>query len=219
MQALNVTEFKKLVDDRCTVIDNRKPEKLIQGFIKGSIAVHSFAMVKEYLGVFSDFDFKAGHNAAALVFDDVQPEAWAQDIEKLGIPIGAFLQDGFAAWARAGLPVDMIIDVEADELIMDIQFDKNIIVMDIRSLVSYSNGHLKDAINLPLLNVVDPLRLAAIEDTDNIYIVGNDTEDAIFAATLLKRQDIHNLRVVNGGWPALEQQPKAKIVKEPSLLN
>ena len=42
------------------------------------------------------------------------------------------LKGGFDAWLQAGETIDMIIDVEADELIMDIPHDPNLVVLDVR---------------------------------------------------------------------------------------
>jgi len=42
---------------------------------------------------------------------------------------------------------------------------------------------------------------------------------SVIACSLLKRQGIHNLRNIAGGWNALKQQEKVEIVKEKSVLN
>ena len=57
--------------------------------------------------------------------------------------VQGYLAGGFEAWKKAGEPVDMIINVEADELMMDIPFDDRLIVVDVRKPVEYAEGHLK----------------------------------------------------------------------------
>jgi rhodanese-related sulfurtransferase len=42
------------------------------------------------------------------------------------------LTGGFEAWQSAGEKTDMIIDIEADELMMDIPHDPNLTVVDVR---------------------------------------------------------------------------------------
>jgi rhodanese-related sulfurtransferase len=42
---------------------------------------------------------------------------------------------------------------------------------------------------------------------------------SVIAASLLKRQGVHNLRNILGGWNSIKEQEKVKIVKEASLLN
>ena len=36
--------------------------------------------------------------------------------------VAGYLEDGFEAWQSSGLPIDMIIDVDAGELAMDLPF-------------------------------------------------------------------------------------------------
>ena len=61
--------------------------------------------------------------------------------------VKGYLDGGYEAWKNSGEEIDMIIDVEADELMMDIPFDKNLVVVDVRRPTEYADGHLKDAIN------------------------------------------------------------------------
>jgi rhodanese-related sulfurtransferase len=53
---------------------------------------------------------------------------------------------------------DIIVEVEADELLMDQQFDENLIVLDVRKENEFAEGHLPGAMNLPLSEMIDPER-------------------------------------------------------------
>ncbi len=44
----------------------------------------------------------------------------------------------------------MIIDIEPAELAMDIPYDENIVLLDVRKPVEFAEGHIRDAVNLPL---------------------------------------------------------------------
>jgi rhodanese-related sulfurtransferase len=61
-----------------------------------------------------------------------------------------YVDGGFEKWKAAGEAVDMIIDIEADELAMDIPFDQNLVVVDVRKPAEFADGHVKNALNLPL---------------------------------------------------------------------
>jgi hydroxyacylglutathione hydrolase len=41
----------------------------------------------------------------------------------------------------------------------------------------------------------------------------------MIASSLFKRQGIHNLRNIEGGWAKIKEQEKAVVVKEASVLN
>ena len=133
--------------------------------------------------------------------------------------VQGYLEGSYAAWKNSGEPTDMIIDVEADELMMDIPFDKNLVIVDVRKPVEYAEGHLADAINIPLNEMTDPASMANIEDRHNLYVHCASGYRSIIAASLLKRQGIHNLRNVAGGWNAIKEQEKVEIVKDASVLN
>ena len=133
--------------------------------------------------------------------------------------VQGYLEGGFEAWKNSGEESDMIIDVEADELMMDIPFDKNLVVLDVRKPVEFADGHLKDAINIPLNEMTDPGSMANIEERHNLYVHCAGGYRSVIAASLLKRQGIHNLRNVPGGWGKIKEQEKVEIVKDASVLN
>ena len=119
----------------------------------------------------------------------------------------------------AGETIDMIIDVEADELAMDIPFDDNLIVVDVRRETEFGDGHISGAVNIPLDEITDPASLANFEDNHNIYIHCATGYRSVIAASLFKKQGIHNIRNVVGGWAMIKDLKKIKIEKENSVLN
>lgn len=221
MTALGIEAFSQFAEQGLTIIDTRSTESLKQGYIKGSILLCSPAIFGAQIGAISGFSLSSGFSPVLLVGDAVQDfePFLKQAPDGSNNWVKGYLEGGFEAWKKAGGSVDLIIDVEVDELIMDIPFDENLVIMDTRSAVNFGNGHLKDAVSLPLAQINDPLRISAIEENDNLYIVGENDDEAFLAATILKKQDIHNLRVVLGGWEAIQSEKKAQIVKEPGMLN
>jgi hydroxyacylglutathione hydrolase len=126
---------------------------------------------------------------------------------------------GYEAWKAAGEETDMIIDVEADELAMDMPFDDNLLVLDVRKPTEYAEGHVKEALNIPLVDLNNPINMAAIEDEHNVYVHCGSGYRSVIAASLLKRQGIHNLRNVVGGWDAIKEEKKIATEKDKSVLN
>jgi rhodanese-related sulfurtransferase len=92
-------------------------------------------------------------------------------------------------------------------------------VVDVRRTTEYADGHLKNAVNIPLNDMTDPALLANLEDDQNIYVHCAGGYRSVIAASLIKRQGIHNIRNVLGGWGKIKEQEKAEIVKETSVLN
>ena len=113
----------------------------------------------------------------------------------------------------------MVIDIEPDELAMDIPFDDKLVIMDVRREPEFADGHVRDAINIPLDEMTDPASMANIEDDHNVYVHCAGGYRSVIASSLLKRQGIHNLRNVVGGWDKIKEQKKITIDKEKSVLN
>jgi rhodanese-related sulfurtransferase len=113
----------------------------------------------------------------------------------------------------------MILNVEADELALDLPFDSHLVVLDVRREAEYADGHVRQAVNLPLIEMIDPGKIASIDDRDNVYIYCAGGYRSMIAASLLKRQGLHNLRNIVGGWTEIQGQPGIEIVKDNSVLN
>ena len=133
--------------------------------------------------------------------------------------IKGYLAGGFDAWKDAGEQIDMIIDVEPDEMAMDLPFDENMVIVDVRRETEFADGHLSGALNIPLEEMTDPASMANFMETQNLYVHCAGGYRSVIASSLLKRQGIHNLRNIVGGWNKIQELEKVEIVKEKSILN
>jgi rhodanese-related sulfurtransferase len=118
--------------------------------------------------------------------------------------IKGYLNGGFATWTSAGKRYDLIIDVEVDELAMDIPFDEYLMVLDCRTEADFDKSHIKNSVSLPLADMADPGSMSELDEHFNIYILTENGDNSTLAASLLKKQGIHNIRVVVGGWEAVQ---------------
>ncbi|GAB3414815.1 rhodanese-like domain-containing protein [Niabella aquatica] len=215
MNALIVEDFEKYREKGCAVLDTRSVDAFKQGFIPGSVNIPVTSRLPEYATI----AFKK-NEPLILVTEPGEEVTAAAELKKAGIEeIAGFLNGSFEAWQKAGKPIDMIIDIEADELMMDIPFDENLVVIDVRRPLDFAQGHLKNAVNIPLEEMSDVLNLAQIEESDNLYLHCYVGIRSVIAASIIKKQGIHNLRNIAGGWEAIQKEAKAEIVKEPELLN
>lgn len=102
---------------------------------------------------------------------------------------------------------------------MDIPFDDRLTVLDVRRLNEFAEGHVKDAVNLPLEEMTDVAQIAQLEEDQNIYVHCRSGYRSVIAASLLKRQGYHNLRNVLGGWQKIKDQKNIETTKEANVLN
>ena len=92
-------------------------------------------------------------------------------------------------------------------------------VLDVRREAEFGDGHVKGATNIPLAELADAGSMATLEDDQNLYITCRTGYRSVIAASLLKRQGIHNLYNVLGGWEKIKLEGKIKQEKEKSVLN
>jgi glyoxylase-like metal-dependent hydrolase (beta-lactamase superfamily II)/rhodanese-related sulfurtransferase len=215
MKGLSVTKFKKLITEDTIILDTRNATLFTQGFVPGSISIGLEGRFAEWAGSILPFNVPI-----LLVTETGKEKESIVRLARVGFDkVKGYLDGGFDAWKNANEPIDLIIDVEADELMMDLPHDENLLVLDVRRPTEYAEGHLTDAMNIPLNDMNDPGSMALLEETKNMYVHCAGGYRSVIAASLLKRQGFNNLRNVLGGWAKIKEQEKVEIIKEKSLLN
>ena len=213
---LDLKAFKKwITEDNAILLDTRASDIFVAGFIPGAVSIGLDGRFAEWAGSLLPFN-----RPIVLVTKPGEEKDSVVRLARVGFDkVKGFLDGGFATWMDAGEPIDMIIDVEADELAMDIPFDENLLVLDVRRETEFADGHIKDAVNLPLQELVDPGSMAILEERHNLYVHCGGGYRSVIAASLLKQQGFHNLRNVTGGWGKIKDQKGIEIVKDKSVLN
>jgi len=216
LQPLTTEAFKeKIKDDTVIVLDTRDSGVFINGFIPGAISIGLDGRFAEWAGMLLPFD-----KTILLVTDTGKEEETAVRLARVGFStVAGYLKGGFAAWLAAGEKTDMIVEIEADELAMDLPHDKKMVVIDVRRETEFADGHIKGALNIPLNEMTDPGVMADLDETKNLYVHCAGGYRSIIAASLLKRQGIHNLHNVMGGWEKIKEQKNIQTAKETSVLN
>lgn len=209
MRALNVEAFKKSIGEDTIILDTRASTVFTHGFIPNSISIGLDGRFAEWAGTILPFD-----KPILLVTEPGKEKESLVRLARVGYDkMEGYLAGGYEAWQQAGEAIDLIIDVEPDELIMDKKHDDKLIVVDVRKETEFAEGHLKNALNFPVQTLLDPVNVSAFEEDQNIYVHCAGGYRSVIASSLLKRQGIHNLRNVLGGWSKIKLEKDAAIVK------
>ena len=214
-KSMSVAEFKHQLKNDVIVVDTRPAITFTLGFVPGSISIGLEGRFAEWAASILPFD-----KDLLLVAEPGKETESLIRLARVGFErIKGYLAEGFDAWKNAGEPIDMIIDVEPDEMAMDLPFDEHMVVVDVRRETEFADGHVAGAVNIPLEEMNDPASMANFTENQNLYVHCAGGYRSVIAASLLKRQGIHNLRNVLGGWKKIEELQKVEIVKEKSILN
>jgi hydroxyacylglutathione hydrolase len=212
---LSVEEFKQKMEQGIVILDTRNATTFTEGFVPGSISIGLEGRFAEWAGSLLPFD-----EDMLLVTDAGKEEETIVRLARVGFDrVRGYLKGGYAAWEAAGEQRDMIITVEPDELAMDLPHDENLVIVDVRKPAEYADGHIKEAISLPLSDLTDPGNMADFDDKHNLYVHCQGGYRSIIACSMLKREGIHNLRNVEGGYNAMKDTKGLSIEKEKNVLN
>ncbi len=217
LQPLSVEQVKTLSkNEDIILLDTRNAATFVQGFLPDSIFIGLEGRFAEWAGSLLSF-----HKKIILITEIGKEKESIVRLTRVGFEnIKGYLNGSFEAWKNAGEKIDMLINVEPDELAMDIPFDPNLVIVDVRKETEYADGHIQQAINIPLIDLADPANMANLEDNHNIYVHCAGGYRSVIALSLIKQQGIHNVRNIEGGWKKIiEIKDAFKIEKSKEVLN
>lgn len=206
VQPIEIKDFiaKHSQNEMLVIVDTRTPASFLEGFIPGSI----FISLNETFEQIATQILPQDQELVVLADEGKESESISR-LAKAGFnKIAGFISGGLDAWKENSWANDIVIEIEADELMMDIPFDENLMLVDVRNEDEFDADHLDGAENLPLSKLTDPGALSMIEDQHNVYILSQTGYRSLIAASFLKRQGLHNVRTVQGGWNEVKKLVK-----------
>ena len=198
MNALAIAQFEQL-KDHALIIDTRQTPAFTEGFVPGSVSLGLGNHFVEWISALIPKD------TPLLIVAEAEDLADTYEaLETLGYKqIKGHLEGGFPAWREAGKRMDMIIDVTAEELALDLPFDAKLMLVDVRSVEEFDRGHVKNAENFPLTQIIDPLQIAQLDEDSNIYVYCGGGYRSVVACSIMKKEGFHNVRNILGGFEVL----------------
>lgn len=200
--ALDVPALKAWIKKGAFILDTRDPVRFTGGFVPGSINIGLRGRFAEWAGQLLPFD-----TPLVLITSPGEEKETIVRLARVGFDkVRGYLKNGIDSWKEAGESLDLIVNVDAEELALDIPYDKNLLVVDVRKPSEFAGGHVEGALNINLTAINDPLELSRIEETHNLYIHCQSGYRSVIACSLIKRQGFHNLRNVTGGFEAISRE-------------
>lgn len=206
-QALSPRAFEAAANETdALVLDTRDAQKFSEGFIPNSINIGIDGNFAPWVGALIP-DVK---QQILLVTDPGREEEVVTRMARVGYDycIG-YLEGGFDAWKNAGMEIDAIQRISAEELAEKLNKNPETPVFDVRKRSEYFSEHVVEAENAPLDYVNESMLLIPKDKT--VYVHCAAGYRSMIFASILRARGYDNLIDVVGGFKAIKESNKFKI--------
>lgn len=200
LRALSPDDFEATANSTgALILDTRDADKFKKGFIPNAINIGIDGSFAPWAGAL----IPGVAHPLLVVCDAGREEEVVTRLARVGFDntLG-YLKNGFKGWLLAGKEMDTVESVSAAEFAE--RFGRNsLVTLDVRKLGEYKQGHVKDAINVPLdyLNQ----NLDHIPKHGEVYIHCAGGYRSMIAASILKARGWENIIDIQGGIKAIAE--------------
>jgi hydroxyacylglutathione hydrolase len=203
LEELPPAQVLGLLDDGAVLVDGRAPEDWAAAHVPGSV---SATMVRAAVG--SRAAAAADPEAAVVVTaaTEENARAMARRLEAVGFRrVLGILAGGIAAWREAGLPLDSVESVPAEELAERLRRGE-IVVLDVRDPDEWAEGYVPGSLLVPyqLLRERELERVRAEVNGAAVAVACGAGNRSGLAASVLRRAGVANVIHVRDGIADLE---------------
>lgn len=206
-QALSPRAFDAAANEtEALVLDTRDAQKFSEGFIPNSINIGIDGNFATWVGTLIP-DIK---QQILLITDPGREEEVVTRMARVGYDycIG-YLEGGFEAWKNAGMEVDSIQRVSAEELAGILAKAPETAVFDVRKKSEYFSEHVVEAENAPLDYVNESMLLIPKDKT--VYVHCAAGYRSMIFTSILRARGYDNLIDVSGGFKAIKESNKFNL--------
>lgn len=197
--ALTVREFEMLWEStESLVLDTRKKEDFVKGFIPGSIFIGIDDNFAPWVGALIR-DLKQN---ILLITEPGREEEVITRLARVGYDnTRGYLAGGFVTWKNAEKEVDTIEEISAEDFANVFETHINTYLLDARRQSEYEAEHLVGAENFPL-DFINK-NMAVLDNRKKYYIHCAGGYRSVIMASIFKSRGYHNIVNIQGGYKAL----------------
>lgn len=200
LRALEPAQFELVAEtEGALVLDTRGAQTFKDGFVPRSINIGIKGDFAPWVGaMIPDVEYPL-----LLVTDEGMEDEVVTRLARVGYDnVFGYLKGGIAAWKDAGLDVDTIDSISAEEFAKRFQASK-LRVVDVRKDGEYAAEHVDGAWHASLQFINQNLAAFSKEEPNYVHCAGGYR--SMIAASLLKARGYHNLVEVAGGFNAIKK--------------
>ncbi|HSF88005.1 MAG TPA: rhodanese-like domain-containing protein, partial [Saprospiraceae bacterium] len=215
MRALTAKEFEVAAEESgALLLDTRNNAEVAKGYIPQSINIALNGEFAPWVGALI-VDVKQ----PILLIAEVGKEAeTVTRLSRVGFDnVLGHLKGGFESWVKAGLEVDTIKRISADEFAEKVKIGKDVVV-DVRKESEYAAEHLEDAYSKPLAYINEWVK--DVNPNEHFYLHCAGGYRSMIAASILQARGYRNFTEVEGGFNAISKTnlPKTDYICQSKVL-
>lgn len=197
--ALSATEFMiKANETEAIVLDVRHEDEFVKEHIPGSIFIGLHSNFAPWVGAL----IRDVNQPLLLVTPEGKETETITRLARVGFDSSlGYLKGGIDAWKNAGYETDSVKSISPETFAEGLASDGKIVV-DSRKPGEFSNGHVVDAINIPLDFVNE--QLAEVPQQDEFYLHCAGGYRSVIMASILKARGYHNMINVEKGFGGIK---------------
>jgi glyoxylase-like metal-dependent hydrolase (beta-lactamase superfamily II)/rhodanese-related sulfurtransferase len=206
-QALSPEAFEAAANETgALILDTRAPQTFAKGFIPNAINIGIDGSFAVWVGTLIP-DLK---QEILIVADEGREAEVVTRLARVGYDFAiGFLNGGMQSWINAGMEVDSIKSISADELAEIQKNNPETAILDVRKNSEHLSEHILGAVNAPLDYVNNSMLKAEKDKTWYVHCAGG-YRSMIFAS-ILKARGYDNLIDVSGGFKAIKDSGKFMV--------
>ena len=197
LNPLDTDEFEKLANQSgVLILDVRNQIQFAEEHIPGSIFIGIDGGFAPWVGAIVG-DVK---RPILLITPKGREEETITRLARVGFDNAlGFLEGGLSSWKVKGRKTDSVSTIEASKLEKKISDQTKII--DVRKNSEFSNGHLKNALNIPLDQLSENFDKIPLEGNFFVHCAGGYR--SMIASSILKSRGIDSMTDIIGGFSAI----------------
>lgn len=190
------------------ILDTRNAAQFVKAHIPGSIFIGIDGGFAPWVGaLITDID-----QPILIVTDPGREEEVVTRLARVGYDhtLG-YLNGGIESWIKAEKETDQIESISSEKF-AEIYAAEPILISDVRKCSEYDNGHVVNALNVPLDFIAENTNKYDKDEKYYVHCAGGYR--SVIAASILKARGYHNLVNVEGGYAAIKNTPIPTEISE-----
>lgn len=199
-RAYNPDDFETQVNtDSALILDTRSAQTFAQSFVPNAINIGLDGQFAPWVGALIP-DLQ---QPILLVTEKGKEEESVMRLARVGYDnVLGYLAGGIEAWKQGKKETDHIDSIPAENFVDNVK-DKHIMILDVRRQGEYENGHVANAINLPLDFINE--NMAKIPTDTPFYLHCAAGYRSMIFASILKSRGYENFVEVAGGFNEIKK--------------